>query len=167
MFTLPFPAPCRKGGWQNSKDGVHVNAGLLKQFANPPSAFRGKPFWAWNGKLEPAELRRQIRVMRRMGLGGFFMHSRVGLDTPYLADEWFESTVSRSSRPPPQFARSAASHPQVAALDRPRRICVVRRELDGWLQPGTLWAAGGTEIGCKKSKGPQIVNPKWQEEGGA
>jgi hypothetical protein len=25
-----------------------------------------------------------------MGLGGFFMHSRVGLDTPYLSPEWFD-----------------------------------------------------------------------------
>ena len=60
-----------------------------KEFVNPPSICRGAPFWAWNGKLEPDELRRQIRLMRRMGLGGFFMHSRVGLDTRYLADEWF------------------------------------------------------------------------------
>ena len=59
-------------------------------FADPPSAYRGKPFWAWNGKLEAEELRRQIRVMHRMGLGGFFMHSRVGLATPYLSEEWFQ-----------------------------------------------------------------------------
>ena len=63
---------------------------LVKVFANPGSQYRGKPFWAWNGKLEAGELRRQIRVMHRMGLGGFFMHSRVGLDTAYLSDEWFE-----------------------------------------------------------------------------
>jgi hypothetical protein len=61
----------------------------LKEFQSPGSAYRGKPFWAWNGKLEPQELRRQIRILRRMGLGGFFMHSRVGLATPYLKDEWF------------------------------------------------------------------------------
>ncbi len=63
---------------------------FLDEFASPGSAYRGKPFWAWNGKLEPEELRRQVRVMHRMGLGGFFMHSRVGLDTAYLSDEWFE-----------------------------------------------------------------------------
>jgi hypothetical protein len=61
----------------------------MKEFANPGVEYRGKPFWAWNGKLEPEELRRQIRIMRDMGLGGFFMHSRVGLATPYLAPEWF------------------------------------------------------------------------------
>ena len=60
-----------------------------QDFTAPGAAFRGKPFWAWNGKLEPDELRRQIRVMHRMGLGGFFMHARVGLDTAYLSKDWF------------------------------------------------------------------------------
>jgi len=64
-------------------------ASLAQEFRAPGSQYRGKPFWAWNGKLEPEELRRQIREMHRMGLGGFFMHSRVGLATPYLSDEWF------------------------------------------------------------------------------
>lgn len=60
------------------------------EFANPGSAYRGKPFWAWNGRLAPEELRRQVRIMHRMGLGGFFMHSRVGLATEYLSKEWFD-----------------------------------------------------------------------------
>jgi hypothetical protein len=63
----------------------------LETFKNPGAAFRGAPFWAWNGRLDPVELRRQIRLMKTMGLGGFFMHSRVGLDTPYLAKEWFDA----------------------------------------------------------------------------
>lgn len=63
---------------------------MLADFANPGCRFRGAPFWAWNGKMEPKELRRQIRIMKKMGLGGFFMHSRVGLDTPYLDQEWFD-----------------------------------------------------------------------------
>ena len=62
----------------------------FENFTSPGAEFRGKPFWAWNGRMDPDELRRQIRVMHRMGLGGFFMHSRVGLATPYLSDEWFE-----------------------------------------------------------------------------
>lgn len=63
---------------------------LLAEFISPGGVYRGKPFWAWNGKLEVQELRRQVRLMHRMGLGGFFMHSRVGLETPYLSDKWFE-----------------------------------------------------------------------------
>jgi hypothetical protein len=58
-------------------------------FAAPPAAYRGKPFWSWNGRLTEAELRRQVRVLRRMGMGGAFLHSRTGLATPYLSDEWF------------------------------------------------------------------------------
>ncbi len=63
---------------------------FLSDFMTPGSEFRGKPFWAWNGKLDPEELRRQIRIFHRMGLGGFFMHSRVGLDTEYLGEDWFD-----------------------------------------------------------------------------
>ena len=64
--------------------------GLRKLFLSPSSLYRGKPFWAWNGPLEAEELRRQIRVFKGMGLGGGFMHSRVGLATPYLSEEWFD-----------------------------------------------------------------------------
>lgn len=63
---------------------------VYELFAQPPNEYRGKPFWSWNGKLEKEELLRQIRVFARMGLGGFFIHSRTGLVTEYLGDEWFE-----------------------------------------------------------------------------
>lgn len=60
------------------------------EFVSPGAEYRGLPFWSWNGKLEPEKLRRQIRSFHEMGFGGFFMHSRVGLETPYLGKEWFE-----------------------------------------------------------------------------
>ncbi len=60
------------------------------EFENPGNAWRGKPFWSWNGKLQKEELLRQIDVMKEMGMGGFFMHSRTGLETEYLGDEWFD-----------------------------------------------------------------------------
>jgi hypothetical protein len=62
----------------------------LKQFRNPGAEFRGAPFWAWNAKLEIPELQHQIRLMKEMGFGGFFMHSRVGLNTKYLGKTWFD-----------------------------------------------------------------------------
>lgn len=67
-----------------------MNNQIIREFKNPGSQFRGAPFWAWNGKLDPDELRQQIRLMHEMGLGGFFMHSRVGLNTAYLSKEWFD-----------------------------------------------------------------------------
>ncbi|MFY7953318.1 MAG: hypothetical protein ACOVT5_12490, partial [Armatimonadaceae bacterium] len=66
------------------------NTSLPNLFTNPGPEWRGKPFWAWNGRLDKAELLRQVHVMKEMGLGGFFMHSRVGLVTEYLGDEWFD-----------------------------------------------------------------------------
>lgn len=65
---------------------------LEQEFYNPSAAYRGKPFWAWNGKLEEQELLRQIDVLHDMGFGGFFMHSRTGLQTEYLGDDWFRLT---------------------------------------------------------------------------
>lgn len=59
-------------------------------FKQPGNAYRGKPFWSWNGELDEKELIRQVGVMRKMGFGGFFMHSRSGLITEYLGQEWFK-----------------------------------------------------------------------------
>ena len=58
-------------------------------WAKPPASFRGAPFWSWNSLLDPDRLCRAIQSMHEAGLGGFFMHSRYGLKTPYLSDEWF------------------------------------------------------------------------------
>ena len=46
---------------------------LRAQFERPGSAYRGKPFWSWNGELEKGELLRQMDVMEQMGFGGFFI----------------------------------------------------------------------------------------------
>ena len=59
-------------------------------FKHPTSEYRGTPFWAWNGKLNKDELARQIDGFQKMGLGGFHMHVRTGLDTPYLSDEYMD-----------------------------------------------------------------------------
>ena len=68
------------------------NAIDQQAFAEPPVEYRAKPFWAWNAALEEQELRRQIRIFAQMGFGGFFMHSRVGLNTKYLGEEWLRLT---------------------------------------------------------------------------
>lgn len=62
---------------------------LKRRFQDPPAAYRGKPFWSWNGELEEQELLRQIGIFEQMGMGGYFCHSRTGLITEYLGEEWF------------------------------------------------------------------------------
>lgn len=61
-----------------------------QEWLNPSAAYRGKPFWSWNGRLDPEELIRQIGIFKEMGMGGYFMHSRTGLQTEYLGREWFD-----------------------------------------------------------------------------
>lgn len=57
-------------------------------FKNPTCEYRGTPFWAWNAHLTKEELCRQIDVFKEMGLGGFHMHVRTGLENEYLSDEF-------------------------------------------------------------------------------
>ncbi len=61
---------------------------LEERFKNPPAQFRQAPFWFWNHKLDQSLLDWQIEQMYEKGLGGFVMHARHGLITPYLSDEW-------------------------------------------------------------------------------
>lgn len=62
----------------------------LQEFKNPSPTYRPAPFWSWNDKLDKEELERQIDEMAQKGWGGYFMHSRVGLVTGYLSQEWME-----------------------------------------------------------------------------
>ena len=64
------------------------------EFKCPGNEYRSIPFWAWNDKLDKEEIKRQIRSMKVCGIGGFFIHSRDGLETEYLGDEWIECILS-------------------------------------------------------------------------
>lgn len=59
-------------------------------FKNPTAEYRGTPFWAWNDNLDKDELLRQIECLKKMGFGGFHMHTRSGMATPYLSDEYMD-----------------------------------------------------------------------------
>lgn len=63
---------------------------MFDEFKNPSNKFRPIPFWSWNDKLEAEELKYQIEQMKNARVGGYFMHARSGLKTPYLSDEWFD-----------------------------------------------------------------------------
>lgn len=60
----------------------------MKFEKNPDKRYRAIPFWSLNGKLEEKELREQIGIMEQMGFGGAFIHSRTGLATEYMSEEW-------------------------------------------------------------------------------
>ena len=86
-------------------------------FANPTKEYRASPFWSWTGELKPAELKRQIREMKKQGYGGYFMHSREGLETKFLGKEWFEAVK--------------------ACLDEGKRI-----GMESWIYDEDRWPSG-------------------------
>ena len=57
-------------------------------FKNPTAEYRGTPFWSWNTKLNDQMLLEQIEYFKQMGMGGFYMHVRTGMETVYLSDEY-------------------------------------------------------------------------------
>ena len=62
----------------------------MKLFKNPTSEYRGTPFWSWNCKLDKETLTEQIEYLKQMGFGGFHIHSRSGMATEYLSEDFFD-----------------------------------------------------------------------------
>ena len=89
----------------------------INSFRNPPKAYGEVPFWSWNDALDPQELRRQVALMDEAGWGGFFMHSRVGLRTPYMSQQWMDCVR--------------------ACVDEARR-----RGMSAWLYDEDKWPSG-------------------------
>ncbi|HEX2951344.1 MAG TPA: glycosyl hydrolase, partial [Armatimonadota bacterium] len=67
---------------------------ILDRLGNPPNSYRPIPFWSWNERLNTEETRRQIAEMHHTGIGGYFMHARGGLQTPYMGDEWMDNIAA-------------------------------------------------------------------------
>lgn len=61
----------------------------LEDFLRPTTEYRPVAFWSWNERLKAEEICRQIRCFAENGFGGVFIHSRIGLITPYLSEDWF------------------------------------------------------------------------------
>ena len=62
----------------------------MELYKNPTSEYRATPFWAWNCKLDKEVMSQQIDDFKKMGYGGFHMHSRSGLATKYLGEEFMD-----------------------------------------------------------------------------
>lgn len=63
-------------------------------FKSVPKKYRPIPFWSWNEKLNVEETAWQVNKMDDVGIGGFFMHARGGLQTEYMGEEWFNNVES-------------------------------------------------------------------------
>lgn len=67
-------------------------------FKEVPKKYRPVPFWSWNEKLEAAETAEQVCTMNDVGIGGFFMHARGGLQTEYLSEAWFDNVEAATAQ---------------------------------------------------------------------
>ena len=63
---------------------------LLEGLKEQEAKYQCMPFWSWNDKLESEQLVKQIGRMQESGVGGYVMHARGGLKTPYLSEEWMQ-----------------------------------------------------------------------------
>ncbi len=64
---------------------------LRRQLPRPGAEFRSLPFYALNAHLQVDEVRRQAEDMLAHGMGGYFLHSREGLETEYMGEDWMEA----------------------------------------------------------------------------
>lgn len=62
-----------------------------EKFKNPDKAYRAASFWSWNAKLDNDLLKKQIGYFKEMGFGGFYMHPRGGMETPYMSTEYIDA----------------------------------------------------------------------------
>lgn len=86
-------------------------------FRAPAAAWRSVPFYSLNDELDPDELCRQLDAFKEGGMGGTFLHSRVGLLTEYLSERWFEVIA--------------------AGVKRSQEL-----EIDAWFYDEDLWPSG-------------------------
>lgn len=59
-------------------------------FRNPGSEYRGAPFWAWNCRMTKEEIDNTLEALKAMGMGGGHVHSRTGMDNPYMGEEFLD-----------------------------------------------------------------------------
>ncbi len=90
-FLLSFFFLIIGGGLAQSQSAkLESSADLRRQFSNPPASHRTMPFFVWNGDVSEADIDKHLAEYKAQGIGGFFVHPRVGLITPYLSERWFE-----------------------------------------------------------------------------
>lgn len=101
LFVFTLLAPAGLGQTQAGARSNSSSADLARQFADPPARYRVMPFFVWNGDVTEADIDKYLADYKSQGMGGFFIHPRVGLITPYLSERWyslFRYTVNQAKK---------------------------------------------------------------------
>lgn len=75
----------KKKDSDDNKDSINY-----KVFLDPTNEYRSFPFYSINDSLSEDEIKWQIHDFKQAGFGGFYLHSRLGLITEYLGDDWWK-----------------------------------------------------------------------------
>ena len=62
---------------------------IVTLWREPPGVCSQAPFWFWNGPLDPATMRRQVRMMAEKGVHAALPHPRFGMDRRFYLEEPF------------------------------------------------------------------------------
>lgn len=91
FFFFLTSLACTKGN--QSKETKHEtnNSSInYNAFLDPTNEFRSFPFYSINDSLTENEIKEQIHDFKQAGFGGFYLHSRLGLITEFLSDDWWK-----------------------------------------------------------------------------
>jgi hypothetical protein len=61
-----------------------------KQFTDPPRHYSIAPYWSWVERIQPDEVRRQVRTMAEQKVYGAYVFGFDGLRTPWMSKEWMD-----------------------------------------------------------------------------
>ncbi len=61
-----------------------------EEFRYPSKEYAGAPFWAWNCRMDQEKIDFLIQVLKEMGMGGAFLHSRMGMEHSFMGKEFLE-----------------------------------------------------------------------------
>ena len=90
LSALSIASLITSRGWSQPSSTQGWDTSLYRSFLDPDREFSIRPFWFWNGRLDAAELRRQMKEMIDHGVYGAYAHNRDGLEVPYLSEEWWK-----------------------------------------------------------------------------
>jgi hypothetical protein len=103
------------------------------------------PFWFWNDDLSADEIRWQVGAMAAQGVRGFFIHSRQGLERPYLSESFFQMADAA--------IEAADEHDLLVHL------------YDEYPYPSGI-AGGAVTLGCPQYYATQLVQKSYGLDGG-
>ncbi|RLD78461.1 MAG: hypothetical protein DRJ15_11525, partial [Bacteroidetes bacterium] len=91
LLTLLFAvSACQNTPEPINDDRINDYHSLIEEFPDPGVDYRPAPLWVWNNEVSKEDIDLSLAELKKQGIGGVYIHPRIGLVTEYLSEEWFE-----------------------------------------------------------------------------